>query len=151
MMGEKSMPISGKEARERALAKVADLERLSEELSTILKELPIPTPEEFEAMRNHSVPWTLEAYIAAVINRADFFVDEARVIITDYGSETSRGIQARWKNWNHPSASLERSLRYLVEERTGQKIEPSVDEELFHKPERGMEALLFGILGRVLR
>src|SRR5437868_655502 len=114
--------MTGKEARKQAKAKLADLKRVSDDLSVILDELPIPTPEEFESMRRGESPWSEEAHIAAVIRNADFYVDEARVTIRDYAGNAFR------KRSPMPPPALERSLRYLVQARSGTSIIPSEAE-----------------------
>ena len=125
------MPVTGKEARKQARAKMADLKRLSDELTAILHELPIPTPEEFEVMRRGEKPWTEEAHIAAVIRNADFYVDEARKIINDNAGRNMRWLKTAWKGGGVLTPSLERSLRYLVQGRSGQQIPPS-NAEAYH-------------------
>lgn len=144
------MPLSGEEARERALEKIGELRRASEELSILLKDIPIPTPAEFDAMRSGEAPWTLEAYIAAVIREADFHVDQGRVVLDDYGQASSESLAQLWRNGQRIYPSFERSLRYLVEERAGMPIPPSLHEELFFNPDISPEALLRRLLERAV-
>lgn len=128
--------MTGKEARKQARAKLVNLKRMSDELSVILEELPIPTPEEFGSMRRGESPWSEEAYIAAVIRNADFYIDEARVVIHDYA-----GIAFR-KRSATPNPALERSLRYLVQARSGTSILPSEAEMFYYDPSsRGLAVL----------
>jgi hypothetical protein len=136
------MPITGAEARQRILGKTAGLQRLREEISALLEELPLPTPEEFEAMRTLRAPWTLEAHAAALIRNADFYVDEALVVIRDNAAETGETLQALWKKKHKPQAPLERSLRYLVERSSRTKIPPSVEEELYFDPFARVQAAI---------
>jgi hypothetical protein len=140
------MPLSGIEAQERALKMLEAMGRLSKELGELMHELPLPTLEEFEAMRSNEVPWPFEAYIAAVIRNAEFHIDEARVILNDYASESERRLCALWKKHLFPAPHLERSLRYLVEVRSGQKIAPSQRETLYYKPHAAIEALVGALL-----
>jgi hypothetical protein len=142
------MPISGVEAQKRALQKVSELRKLSRELCAMIAELPIPSPEEFEAMRRLKIPWTPEAYYAALIRNVDFHVDQARVLLTDYGNKTEESIAASFKQGSLPhSPDIERSLRYVVEERSGQDIPPSDREVYYHDPLARMRVVL-GMLFR---
>ena len=145
------MSITAREAKEQALQKIGEMRRLSRELCAIMDELPLPTPEEFEAMRGREAPWTAEAYIAAVIRNAEFHIDEARVILHDYSSsDDEESLAAAWSSGRLPAAPIERSLRYLVEARSGKPIAPSICEELYFQPHRGTEALLSAFLGRLM-
>jgi len=137
------MTISGKEARKRAGRHLADLERVSDELTAILEELPIPTPEEFEGMRQGTRVWSDEAYLAAVLRNADFHVDEARVLIQDHtGKAPLRLKPLGQKGGAVLTPALERSLRYLVQARSGKQIPPSEAEVCYYDPSaRGREAL----------
>jgi hypothetical protein len=145
------MSLTASDAKEQALQKVDDLRRLSKELSAIMDELPLPTPEEFEAMRGKEAPWTAEAYMAAVIRNAEFHIDEARVILNDYSSENEESLKATWRDRRLPAPPIERSLRYLVEGRSGKTIPPSQHEELYFRPHKGTEALMSAVLGRLIR
>jgi hypothetical protein len=136
------MSISGEEARTRALEKIGELRKITDELSAIMEEIPLPTAEEFRAMRSREIPWTLEAYIAAVIRNADFYVDEARVILNDYGSETNESLAERWKEGYPFCPKIERSLRYLVEHRSGEQIPPSLFEKYSLNPHAAIETLV---------
>ena len=126
--------MTGKEARKQAKRKIAELRHLSKELSEILEELPIPTPEEFEAMRRGEMPWTEEAHVAAVIRNADFFVDEAVTTIADYAGRNTEWLNLIWRKGERPALSFERSLRYLVIARSGQVIPPSEAEVCYYDP-----------------
>jgi hypothetical protein len=129
------MPISGEEARERALQKTEELRKLSRELCAIIDELPVPSPEEFEAIRDLRAPWTPEAYYAALIRNVDFHVDQARVLIDDYADKTEESLNAFFRGGFPPhSPDIERSLRYVVEERFEIEIPPSARESDFHDP-----------------
>jgi hypothetical protein len=140
---EGHMTITAVEAQERALKKVAAMKRLSKELSAIMDELPVPTVEEFEAIREKQAPWTLEAYVAAVIRNVDFYVDEARAILEGYiSSETEESLAAAPKFGRNPEAHLERSLRYVVETRFQTQIPPSKEEELYFRPNAAKETLM---------
>jgi hypothetical protein len=142
--------ISGEEARRRALEKVAELVKLSEDLCLILKDIPLPTPAEFEEIRSGRMPWTSEAYIAAVIRDADYHVDEARVILEDYGVEDAESLRDHpWRDGPPIWPGFERSLRYLVEERSGQRVAPSQRETLYYKPHATVEALVRVFSGRL--
>jgi len=137
------MPITGKEARKRAGRHLADLERVSDELTAILEELPIPTPEEFEGMRQGTRPWSDEAYIAAVLRNADFYVDEAAVTIHDHtGKSPLRLKPLGQKGGAVLTPALERSLRYLVQARSGKQIPPSEAEVCFYDPSARGRAVL---------
>ncbi len=144
------MPTTGDEARKRILGKMTELRRLGEEFSAILAEMPIPTPEEFEAMRTLRAPWTLEAYIAALIRNADFYLDEARVAIHDYAPKSGEYLKTFWEARRKPYAPLERSLRYLVEHRSGTKIPPSEEEELYYEPFARAQAAIQLMLDRFI-
>jgi hypothetical protein len=124
------MTVSGEEARDRALQKVGELRQISNELCAILGEIPLPTPEEFEAMRSRRMPWTLEAYIAALIREADFNVDQARELLEDYGSEDAESLKQFWAECQPFGPNLERSLRYLVEGRFGTEEAPLYEATL---------------------
>ncbi len=144
------MPMTGKEARKQAVRKIADLTRLSDELAAILDELPIPAPDAFDAMRHGTLPWSEEAYIAAVIRNADYHLDEAGTTIRDYSSEsTTSSLKGLWKRGMVPAPPLERSLRYLVEARSGQAIPPSEAEEVYYDPvvrDRAVLKMLLSLL-----
>jgi len=137
------MAISGKEARRRAGNHLADLERVSDELTAILEELPIPTPEEFEGMRRGTRAWSDEAYLAAVLRNADFYVGEAGVMIQEHtGKNPLRLKPLGQKGGAVLTPALERSLRYLVQARSGREIPPSETEVCFYDPSaRGRAAL----------
>jgi hypothetical protein len=138
------MAISGKEARRRAGNYLADLERVSDELTAILEELPIPTPEEFEGMRQGTRAWSDEAYIAAVLRNADFYVGEAGVMIHDHTGKNPLRLKPLGKKGGAVlTPALERSLRYLVQARSGTEITPAEEEEVcFYDPSaRGRDAL----------
>jgi len=156
------MPITGKEARRRAGNHLADLERVSDELTAILEELPIPTPEEFEGMRQGTRAWSDEAYLAAVLRNADFYVGEAGVMIQEHTGKNPLRLKPLGKKGGAVlTPALERSLRYLVQARSGKEIPPSEAEVCFYDPfARGRAAprlfldvvvkfcgLLLGILG----
>jgi len=126
--------MTGKEARRQAGKKIAELKRLSDELSGIIKELPIPTPEEFEAMRRGEKPWTEEAHVAAVIRQAHFFLEEARTTIIDHSGRTFQWLVLLRKRGQRPAPPLERSLRYLVAAKADQPIAPSRAEVYFYEP-----------------
>jgi hypothetical protein len=145
------MSLTASEARERALEKMGDLQRLSKELSAIMDELPLPSPEEFEAMRGKSAPWAPEAYMAAVIRNAEYHIDEARVILNDHSPEDEESLAAAWREGRPPAPYIERSLRYLVEARSGESIAPSQKEEIYFHPHKGTEALMSAVLGRLIR
>jgi SpoVK/Ycf46/Vps4 family AAA+-type ATPase len=136
------MSMTGKEARKLARNKIAELKRLSDELSEIMKELPIPTPEEFEAMRQGKKPWTEEAHVAAVIRNADFYIEEAATTITDYVGRNAQWLNLIWKKAERPAPPFERSLRYLVAARSGQTIPPSEAEVYFYDPSARGRAVL---------
>ncbi|HEX3531834.1 MAG TPA: hypothetical protein VH988_32650 [Thermoanaerobaculia bacterium] len=142
--------MTGKEARKQATRKIADLTRLSDELSAILDELPIPAPDAFDAMRRGTIPWSEEAYIAAVIRNADYYVDEASATIHDYSESTTSSLKGLWKWGAVPAPPLERSLRYLVEARSGQAIPPSEAEEVYYDPASRAQAVLKMLLGILL-
>jgi len=144
------MPMTGKEARKQAARKVADLTSLSNELAAILDELPIPAPDAFDAMRCGTIPWSEEAYIAAVIRNADYHVDEAGATLHDYSDCTTSSLKSLWKRGMVPAAPLERSLRYLVEARSGEKIPPSEAEEIYYDPEVRDRAVLKMLLSLLL-
>jgi len=146
-----AMSLTASEAKERALQKADDLRRLSKELCAIMDGLPLPSPEEFEAMRGKSTPWTADAYMAAVIRNAEFHIDEARVILNDYSPEDEESLAAIWKDGRMPAPHIERSLRYLVEGRSAKTIPPSQHEDLYFHPHKGTEALMSAILGRLMR
>jgi hypothetical protein len=137
------MAISGKEARKRAGRHLADLEQVSDELTAILEALPIPTPEEFEGMRKGARAWSDEAYLAAVLRNADLYVDKARVLIQDHtGKAPLRLKPLGQKGGAFLTPALERSLRYLVQARSGKQIPPSEAEVYFYDPSaRGREVL----------
>jgi hypothetical protein len=142
--------MTGKEARKQAIRKIADLTRLSDELDAILEELPIPAPDTFDAMRRGTIPWSEEAYIAAVIRNADYHVDEAGATIHDYSECTPASLKRLWKRGAVPAAPLERSLRYLVEARSGQAIPPSETEEVYYDSVVRDRAVLKTLLGILL-
>jgi hypothetical protein len=134
------MPISGEEAQRRTLQKVSELRKMSRELCAIVAELPVPSPEEFEAIRSLRAPWTPEAYYAALIRNVDFHVDQARVLIDDYADKTEESLNAFFEQGSSPhSPDIERSLRYVVEERSGQDIPPSGREKFYHAPNEQQE------------
>jgi hypothetical protein len=85
-----------------------------------------------------------------VIRNAEFHIDEARVILNDYSSENAESLTATWRERRLPAPPIERSLRYLVEERSQKKIPPSEHEELYFRPQVGKEALLSSFLGRLI-
>ena len=145
------MSLTASEAKERALQKIDDIRRLSNELCAIMDELPLPSLEEFEAMRGKSAPWTAEAYMAAVIRNAEFHIDEARVILNDYSPEDEESLAAAWRDGRMPAPHIERSLRYLMELRLGKTIPPSQHEDLYFHPHKGTEALMSAVLGRLVR
>jgi GNAT superfamily N-acetyltransferase len=143
------MPITGKEARKEAGKKVAELRRLSDELTAIMDELPLPTPEEFESIRRGETAWTEEAHIAAVIRNADFYTEEAATVLTDYGGTSAASLLRLWKKGERPGFPLERSLRYLVQARAGVKIEPSETETYYFDPSargRGVARMFLELL-----
>jgi hypothetical protein len=142
--------MTGQEAKRRLKEKVAELERLSLELYAILDELPIPTPEEFEAIREQREPWTLEAYMAALIRNVDFLVDQARVTIDDYGRESKKSLELLWKRKSALPVPIERSLRYLIAERSGESIPASVTERLYYNPSEA-ESLMARLVVDLLR
>jgi|GEM_PF-2823023 len=137
------MPITGKEARKRAGRHLDDLERVSDELTAILDQLPIPTPTEFEGMRRGTKACGDEAYLAAVLRNADFYVDEARVMIQDHTGKNPQRLKPPGKKGGAVlTPALERSLRYLVQARSGKQIPPSEAEVCFYEPAaRGRAAL----------
>jgi hypothetical protein len=109
---EERMTITAAEAQKRALKKVAAMKRLSRELSAIMDELPLPSVEEFEEIRAGKRPWSLEAYVAAVIRNVDFYIDEARVILeSDVSSETEESLATAREKFRSPGVPLEASLR----------------------------------------
>lgn len=137
------MPITGKEARKRAGRHLGDLDRVSDELTAILEELPIPTPEEFEGMRRGTRGWSDEAYIAAVLRNADFYVGEARVMIQDHSGRNPQRLKPPGKKGGAVlTPALERSLRYLVQTRSGKEIPPSEAEVCFYDPSARGRAVL---------
>ena len=144
-----AMSLTARDARERARQKMGDLWRLSQELCAIMDEIPLPTPEEFEAMRRKDAPWTPEAYMAAVIRNAEFHIDEARVILNDYSSENEESLGLAWRESRIPAPHIERSLRYLVEERSGKPLPPSQHEELYFRPPGGSEVVRVFLEGLV--
>jgi hypothetical protein len=148
---EETMPITGEEARDRALHKIGELRTITEELSALLAEIPLPTPEELEAMRRREVPWTLEAYVAAIIRDADYHVDEARVLLDDYGAESRESLTEHWRQGQLFPAHFERSLRYLVEGSSGRKISPSLYEESAFDPLNAFETLVRTLVERAAR
>jgi hypothetical protein len=97
---------------------------LSAEISAIVDELVIPSPEDFEAMRSRKIPWTPEAYYAALLREADFYVDQARALINDHSSHTAKSLKSLFEQKRAPSPPFERSLRYLVELRSDMRIPP---------------------------
>jgi len=137
------MHITGKEARKRAGRHLGDLDLVSDELTAILEELPIPTPEEFEGMRRGTRGWSDESYIAAVLRNADFYVGEARVMIQDHTGKNPQRLKPFGKKGGAVlTPALERSLRYLVQARSGTEISPSEAEVCFYDPSaRGRAAL----------
>jgi len=137
------MAISGKEARRRAGRYLGDLERVSDDLTAILEELPIPTPEEFEGMRRGTRAWSDEAYIAAVLRNADFYISEAGVMIQEHTGKNPLRLKPFGKKGGAVlTPALERSLRYLVQARSGKQIPPSEEEVCFYDPSaRGRAAL----------
>ena len=80
-----------------------------------------------------------------MIRNADFHADEARVLLNDYGSETNESLEELWRKSEPFCPKLERSLRYLVEHRSGQKIPPSLYEESFFNPHAVLETLVQAI------
>jgi hypothetical protein len=137
------MPITGKEARRRAGNHLADLERVSDELTAILEELPIPTPEEFEGMRRGTRAWSDESYIAAVLRNADYYVGEAGVMIQENTGKNPQRLKPLGKKGGAVlTPALERSLRYLVQTRSGKEISPSEAEVCFYDPSARGRAVL---------
>lgn len=137
------MPITGKEARRRAGRHLADLERVSDELTAILEELPIPTPEEFEGMRRGTRAWSDEAYIAAVLRNADFYISEAGVMIHDHTGKNPLRLKPLGKQGGAVlTPALERSLRYLVQTQSGTEILPSEAEVCYYDPSARGRAVL---------
>jgi hypothetical protein len=118
------------------------LEQVSNDLTGILDQLPIPKPEEFEEMRQGTRAWSDEAYVAAVIRNADFYVDEARVMIEAHTGKNPLRLKPLGKGGTVLTPAVERSLRYLVQARSGQEIPPSEAEVCFYDPSaRGRTAL----------
>jgi hypothetical protein len=141
--------MTGKEARRQAGKKIAELRRLSDELTALMDEVPLPTPEEFELMRRGEIAWSEEAHIAAVIRNADFYVEEAATVLTNYGGTNVAALLRLWKKGKRPGFPLERSLRYLVQARADVKIEPSEPETYYFDPsarERVVVQMLFALV-----
>jgi hypothetical protein len=95
-------------------------------------------------------PEAEEAHVAALIRNADFFVDEAVTTIEDYSPETAESLKSLFERKGRPPVPLERSLRYLVEERSGTKISPSKEEELYHDPFKEGRAVARRIIDMVI-
>jgi len=136
------MTITGKEARKRAGRHLSDLEQVSDELTGILDQLPIPTPEEFEEMRRGTRAWSDEAYVAAIIRNADFYVDEARVMIEAHAGKNPQRLKPLGEEGAVLTPAVERSLRYLVQARSGKEIPPSEAEVCFYDPSARGRAVL---------
>jgi hypothetical protein len=118
------------------------LAQVSDELTGILDQLPIPTPEEFEEMRRGTRAWSDEAYVAAIIRNADFYVDEARVMIEAHAGKNPQRLKPLGKGGAVLTPAVERSLRYLVQARSGKEIPPSEAEVCFYDPSARGRAVL---------
>ncbi len=94
-------------------------------------------------MRRGTRAWSDEAYIAAVLRNADFYVGEAGVMIHDHAGKNPQRLKPPGKKDGAVlTPALERSLRYLVQTRSGTEIPPSEAEVCFYDPSaRGRAAL----------
>lgn len=127
--GRRPQSRASRRLRKQVREFVGEVETWAERLQGLIDALPLPTPPEFEAMRDGRAPWTAEAYVAALAGNVHFVLDEGCLLAKSDFPDPGAALETLWARGWRPKAPLERSLRYLVQERWGEAIRPSEAEE----------------------
>jgi hypothetical protein len=73
----------------------------------------------------------LDAYVGALARTLEFVLDELLLMALNHSPEVTHLLEDLWQRGWKANPHLERSLRYLVQERSGKEIDPSEQESQY--------------------